>query len=308
MQFLLFLFLFENPGTVITLEDPFFLAEDLAIHGQYFYVLDRRSYAVGKFAKDGTRLSHIKGRGQGPGEFNKPRSIAVNERFVFVSDYRMIHIFDHDLKFLKRFETINNPRDMVTFGDKLFVSTVEFPGGSESIYVYRGDGHFVEKFHEHNSPDAQMVMPFLDIDSFGSLYVQPRIGYGAHRLSENGQSLDLPALKRSGRYKDFVPFQPFVKKYGSSLATVKKWKIEWSEPEGIAVVQDRYLVLSFMNLEKDLVTIKHYLEGFDLQSGQKVLNWVEAPGKLLHGGDGLYFFIDADKPVINRFELESLAK
>jgi len=308
MQFLLLLFLFETQGTAITLEDPFFLAEDLAIHTQFFYILDRSSYAVGKFAKDGTLLGYTKGRGQGPGEFDKPRSITVNEDFVFVSDYRMIHIFDHDLKFLKKFETINNPRDIVAFGDKLFVSTVEFPGGSESIYVYRSDGHFVEKFHEHNSPDNQMVMPFLEIDSSGSLYVQPRIGYGAHKLSETGQSLDLPALKRSGRYKDFLPYEPFAKKYGSSLATAKKWRVEWSEPDGVAIVQDQYLVLSFKELQRDLVSNRYYLESFDLQSGEKVLNWAMAPGKLLHGGDGLYFFIDAEKPMIGRFDLESLAK
>lgn len=216
-----------------------------------------------------------------------------------------LEVGEPELMEIPIFEILGVP---IFFSDKLFVSTVMFPGGSESIYVYRGEGRFVEKFHDQKSPDDQMTMPFLDIDRSGSLYVQPRIGYGAHRLSENGQALDLPALKRSGRYKDFVPFQPFVKKYGSSLATAKKWRTQWSEPDGVAIVQDRYLVLSFKNLAQDLVTIKHYLEGFDLQSRKKVLNWAEAPGKLLHGGDGLYFFIDADKPMIKRYALESLTK
>lgn len=305
---ILFLLCFHGSNTEIKLSEPIFLVEDMAVFESEYYVLDRRSYAVAKIGRDGTLLKKKEGRGRGPGEFNIPRSIAVSKTRVFVTDYRTVHIFDRDLNFIKRFTVPNNPRDAVVFESEVYISTVKFPGGKDCIYVYSDDGVFLRKFYQHNSLDSEITMPFLDIDEQGMLYVQAAVGYGLGKVDKEGNLQSLPDLPRSPRFKDFLPFEPFSKKHGKTRAAVKKWRTQWSEPDGVAIIEGRYLVYSFKHLEDDLISTSYFLEGFDLKEGNKVLNWKSAPGKLISGGKYAYFFVESEDAKIEIVSIGDLVK
>jgi len=290
----------------IRLEEPIFLVEDMTVFEETVFVLDKKSHAVAKIGENGEFVKAIQGKGAGPGEFNIPRSITASESHIFVTDFHNIHVFDQDLVFIKRFAVPNNPRDIVIWNDELYVSTCEFPGGKECLYVYSSDGVFQRKFHQHNSLDAELLMPFMDIDKQGLLYLQSAVGYGIERIDTGGVPQRLPNLSKPVRFKDFLPFGPFSKKHGMTFAAVKKWRTLWSEADGIAIVENRYLLYSFKHLEEDLLTTSYFLECFDLKESKKVVKWRTAPGKLVSGGENAYFFIDDDEPKIMVFQINTL--
>ena len=60
------------------------------------------------------------------------------------------------------------------------------------------------------------------------------------------------------------------------------------------VVQDRYVVLCFEELDEDLISTHYYLDAYDLASGEKFIDWRETPGLLVGGGDLALFAEEAE--------------
>lgn len=66
------------------------------------YALDSRTCQILKFDKNGKYLQKIGRKGQGPGEFEDPRSFFIDSnKNIYVGDNRRIHIFDKSGKFIK---------------------------------------------------------------------------------------------------------------------------------------------------------------------------------------------------------------
>ena len=293
MLILLFVCLFNPEKSTpirITLPEPVFEVTSVAEDNDFFYILDIRSTAVAKVDKQGRLVASVKGRGKGPGEFNIPRSIAVSDSKVFVSDLGALHVFDKNLKFQYRREMLNNPRDMAWDKGKLFVSTSPYPAQKNSIYVYDGNGQSQGRFYEHRLDDDTMVMPYMDLDSEGNLFVLSRLRNEIRKLTPGGQEMELFPIKYAPMYKEYVPFVPFEKKHGASRATVYKWKNAWSEPVGIAVVDDQYVLVCFSDLEDDYRTVTYHLDAYELSTGKKVVNWKKVKGPLMKGGSRAWFF------------------
>lgn len=66
------------------------------------YVLERGNHRIQKFDKDGNYLQTIGKEGQGPGEFERPYSMVLdNDNNIYVSDRRKIHFFNPTGEFVK---------------------------------------------------------------------------------------------------------------------------------------------------------------------------------------------------------------
>ncbi len=68
------------------------------------YVSDAMDYKIKKFDASGNLIASAGGRGEGPGEFLSPRSLAYSHNKVYVIDenIRGIQVFDDQLNFIKR--------------------------------------------------------------------------------------------------------------------------------------------------------------------------------------------------------------
>lgn len=77
-------------------------ADVLAVDGLgYLYALDETNYIVMKFGPDGQYLDKFGGRGEGPGRFQSPDSLAVDSQGrLYVGQTRRIQIFDRDSNYL----------------------------------------------------------------------------------------------------------------------------------------------------------------------------------------------------------------
>jgi len=61
------------------------------------YVVDSGNQRIQKYDKNGNYLQTIGRKGQGPGEFERPYDIFLDEQgYIYVSEYRKMHIFDKE--------------------------------------------------------------------------------------------------------------------------------------------------------------------------------------------------------------------
>ncbi len=81
----------------------FYRAVDIALDGEEnIYVLEYRNCRLQKFDKFGNYLQTIGKKGQGPGEFERPTEVCLDQttRNIYVKDRRKIKIFDKQGNFL----------------------------------------------------------------------------------------------------------------------------------------------------------------------------------------------------------------
>ncbi|MFW9972453.1 MAG: 6-bladed beta-propeller, partial [Candidatus Odinarchaeota archaeon] len=119
----------KNPGEPLYGEITFELEENLSIGNednenymffnlsriafdseQNIFVLDAGNCRIQKFDKNGNFLQTIGRRGQGPGEFEQPRSIQFdlkNRIYVYDSLRRNLYVFEKDGKFKKTIRLAN---------------------------------------------------------------------------------------------------------------------------------------------------------------------------------------------------------
>jgi hypothetical protein len=109
------------------------------------YVLDSGNFRVQKFDKEGRYLQTIGRKGQGPGEFEKPARIFLdNQGNLYVADgkgrrgnSRLIKIFNAQGKFVKSIHLENSISDFyVDSGGNILANVTQgVEGGTKSIFV-----------------------------------------------------------------------------------------------------------------------------------------------------------------------------
>ena len=93
----------------------FYRVRGVAVDGQgNIYASDMSNCRIQKFDKNGRYLMTIGRQGQGPGEFEQPTNMLVNDKTgnVFVKDRRRIEIFDRDGNYANSILPMNYPFDI----------------------------------------------------------------------------------------------------------------------------------------------------------------------------------------------------
>lgn len=96
----------------------------VAVNGN-IYVIDMNNAEVLVFSESGAFLFRIGRRGQGPGEFLLPRSIASDHQHIFVSDSDMnrVTVFTLDGKYFDTISVRGQPNRIEVYEGSLFVAT-----------------------------------------------------------------------------------------------------------------------------------------------------------------------------------------
>lgn len=230
-------------GKVVTFEpelivgggsgDPraaFFHANDVAVDGTgRMYVSDAGNYRVQVFEADGTFARSLGGRGQGPGELEGPRELAVTEDRILVWDGRRRHLVTWDME--------GNPTDDIHLAGVSHVREMELVGAGEGLVVLhsrldfepgvelrRGvrqdyliqrfslDGTSLDTYLEFPSTWlSQGPIPLLAVSGTGNIYVSTSQAYQVHAFPRDGSpwALRVNWQRRSTedlkkRYRNFV--------------------------------------------------------------------------------------------------------
>ncbi|MFQ6069785.1 MAG: NHL repeat-containing protein [Candidatus Aminicenantales bacterium] len=104
------------------------------------YVLDGKSFNIKIFSPDGEFISSFElKKGQGPGEFSKPKCLAVdNDSNIYIGDMDLmkISIFDFDGKLIKTFKTEERPAQLALDNEKNIYLTGFFDYSKKRIHKY----------------------------------------------------------------------------------------------------------------------------------------------------------------------------
>jgi DNA-binding beta-propeller fold protein YncE len=148
------------------------------------YVTDGYGNArVHKFAPDGTLLFSWGEPGTGPGQFQVPHSIRIDEELrVWVCDREnsRIQIFDLDGKFLEQWDDIGGKPCDIFFGkDDMLYIPIKSGNKPHGVSIFTKDGELITRWGSQGAPDESneeadylFVTPHaIAVDSHGDIYV-----------------------------------------------------------------------------------------------------------------------------------------
>ncbi len=172
------------------------------------YVLDFRNYQILKFDKDGKFLWKAGREGQGPGEFQRPNYMSVNQldSVAILDNYRILSIFDLLGNFQRVVKFQKNIRSCIILPDGRFFVNISVRGKPGIVAEYYSrEGSFINTF-----PNSYHYGPEL-LPNFGAgiggefsfqgnkIYLSPPDQYEIHEYDLEGKPLRI--IKRDMKLK-----------------------------------------------------------------------------------------------------------
>lgn len=176
----------------------------------YIYVLDSPNFRIQKYSPEGKFISSYgKGKGQGPGEFLRPKCIAVDlKNNLYVADMNQcrITVFSPKGKIIKTINTKVQPADIAIGKNEEIFITAFFDFGNYRIYQYNPVTGELEKTFCRGKKETKLVAEAgeagnLCVDEEGNIYYSFFYPYEIRKFSPNGK-----LIKRFSRKVEF--FRP----------------------------------------------------------------------------------------------------
>ncbi|MCP3963934.1 MAG: 6-bladed beta-propeller [bacterium] len=169
------------------------------------YVLDDANYVVKKFSKEGEILVSFGGEGQGPGEFLKPKKMAIDDRGrVYVTDTMKLRvlIFDTDGEFLGGVPTQVIPAHLAVGPDDDIFLTGFFDFGDFRIHRLSSEngtvrGQFCDSYNVTELVSRAGEAGHVYVDSAGDLYFSFFYPYDVRKYTAEGEAVARFARKAS---------------------------------------------------------------------------------------------------------------
>jgi len=145
--------------------------------GTFFVTDGYVNTRVVKFDKDGKYLMAWGTKGNGPGQFNLPHSIAIDaKRRIYIADRAnsRIQIFDENGKYLDEWDNIRQPYDIMMAADQhLWVAD----GVSNKFLKYDLNGKLLYSWGTYGSfPGAFWGVHEFSVDTAGNVYAAETFG------------------------------------------------------------------------------------------------------------------------------------
>ncbi len=205
----------------------------VAVWGNYLYIGSRDGY-VSVYDTSGNFIRKI---WEKDFHYHRPVSIAVNDSYIFISDYLAgaIDVLDHSGNQVMQIDTVFRPLGMCITGNNLYVVDLELtPQGYQGaeIKVYDLAGNLLNVFGSHGVGEGKFAFPFdIVVDDGGRAYITDGYYAGVQVLDTNGTFL-------TALYDPSAPM---------------------SVPQGIAMGPDgRLFIVSMMNSKIQIYGIDDY--------------------------------------------------
>lgn len=167
----------DVPGTTYYGE-PFNMPTGVAVSpsGSVFVSDGYGNYRVQKFSSDGQYVKSWGGPGRGPGEFNLPHYLDVDESGnVYVCDREngRIQVFDEDGKYLAEWTGMYFPAKIIIRKDVAYVVEQGETPTTGRINLFSLDGRLLSRWTDNDGPGVGHpgIAHGISLDSRGDLYV-----------------------------------------------------------------------------------------------------------------------------------------
>jgi hypothetical protein len=310
--------IFKSRDTILiigTASAPLFSPGTIYVKGHNIYLSDALGHKVFVFGKDG-HLRRVLGqtKGRGPGEFQTPEAIVVDDRgYVYVNDRgnARIQIFRPDFRFLKSLQVGTIEQILVKeSGERariLCVNVVPIPCGGEKaanarclLQEFDWNGKPIRSFGVYRKPIA-MYSWVAAMDVQGKIYVANVLDSEIEVFGADGT---LERINRLSSVKSRVQQEP--KTMAELQAFLKSLKQEKHTKLKTIRVRDKNVYVCYASIEKGQ-EVQHLLDIFDSEGRAQQLG-VKAPGNLLQSNDDFFYFLTAYRPAdYGEIEIRSYA-
>jgi hypothetical protein len=302
--------IFEPIGTVTIVGKevaPLFSPGPIYIHGERIHISDVFGNKVSIYNnKDGKLLAVLgKVRGKGPGEFQTPESIIVDQQgFLYVNDRGngRIQIFDSSFNLVKLFPVGMVEQIMVRGSGKevviLCVNVAPVPcedqKGKCLLQEYDWNGKSLRIFGQYEKPI--LVFSWVStMDSHGRVYISNVLDSYLRIFNTNGAVERLVSFSTSSVIKFGSQFLQHEPRTASEMrATLKALREEKHTQVKTILVKKNLVFVVHAVSEKEAET-QHIMDVFDLE-GNLRYEGIKAPGRLLRSSSDYFYFLTKHDP------------
>ena len=280
-----------------------------------FLFLDTKGCQVCVFSKTGKFIKRIGAKGQGPGEYIRPRAMEVDyQGNIYIADHstRRINIFDRNGEFVSSFllssshwapdELIvcDSKKNMYVGGLKADMNTL---GNGKWINKYDQKGKYIESIIERESKKTWLLRMFpvfcFDIGPNDLIYTAEINKYSIVVHDTEGNYIDkigtIPSYFREpNSASDFDPSKyKSVEKMREALIDLTK---TWTKITQIEVVEDAILIVMEMNNLVKGISHKYLIDIYDVE-GNRIYQGIQTDYKLLCSDKkgNIYFLLYTDE-------------
>lgn len=198
---------------------------------------------------NGNIKSVIGKKGKGPGEFQAPFTLTMDDRFIYVVDpiLRRLTLFKkNNLKFYKQFYVFDG-RAIKVFNNRIFIAAPILGNNrSYSLQIYELSDENLKKINETVPLPDIMIKNHLvsdkidiDIDLNGNIYLIHEMDYKIYKLNFDGSIINV----FSGKANHYTPppIEPFEEFY--SRKKLANWIKSWTHLIEIVILKNLELIL-----------------------------------------------------------------
>lgn len=286
-------------------EQPIGGISGLAIHpAGRIAVADRQSHRVYVFGADGELLAILGGPGEGPGEFRSPLDVAFGRDgrlFVAEAGFPRITVFGPALALdtVLHLAQAQYAMDVAAMEEGL-LAYVNAPGPrTPRLRLLGADGREIGRFHP--SHPAYVETPYWSAATRRVMAASDRwivaggnLLYPLARYSSRGILLDSVGRAPSGWRQPPRP-EPGAFAGPDRFRKFEQWRRTFTTIQDVAIVQERYLVVSHRRLNPEILAYEdaqHFADVYDLEEGVKLWTGIDLPGPVLAGGESLTILLD----------------
>lgn len=238
-----------------------------------FIFLDKFQILI--FNYNGSFLTKVGRRGEGPGEFKFPISITIdNKNNIIVSDIflRRISKFDKNNGFIDSFiaSEPHDPAWRIKTNSQGFLFLMGFKRKDYEhldigtwINKYSSKGKFLTSFFPSNKLNKNWVLRIgphcsFDIDKEDIIYAIQHCDYEISKYNSEGKLLKVfgkaPSYFKYPNIKEKIDFKRFDTQF-ELIKKLKKLSVSWTKIIDIIVIKDKYILL--------ILEMNNLINGFD---------------------------------------------
>lgn len=282
-------------------------------------VADRQSHRVFVFDRGGVLQRILGGSGEGPGEFKIPLDVAFGsdgKLYVAEAGSPRITGFDGNLALdtVLQLGEAYYATKLATVGNRLLAYVNTSSVATPRLRLLTEDGQESRRFHL--SHPAYVETPYWSATTRRVMAASSRwivaggnLIYPLARYTSSGSLIDSVGRpprewRQAGRPKPGTFSGP------ERLREFEEWRRTFTTIQSVAILQDRYLVVSHQRLNPEVLSYEdaeYFADIYDLRKNVKLWTGIRLPGPILAGGEALTLLLRGPPQgwLIGRYQMET---
>ncbi|MDI6786447.1 MAG: 6-bladed beta-propeller, partial [bacterium] len=288
--------------------------------------VDALAKQVLMFKNDGKFIKQLGRDGEGPGEFNQPKSVSFGEDgniYIADNDLRRISKFDLKYSYINSFVIEGThfvPRFITFIGKNIYMNAFKADfnniGCGDHIVVYKSNGKYLKSFYPVSKWTRENNLGYIstcsfDIDKKGNIYAVQSAEFIVNVLDTNG-TIKFSFGNQPKYFKQPKPIDDLKSFFKKPQKDIEDFRNSFTPIENLILTNDGYLVMSIRIPEKIKGNGKEYILEIYNSNGKHLAGNIETDYKLLckDNENNLYFLTkyeerDPSPPIyrIGKFKL-----